>query len=153
MKYDVVITGSGLGGLQCAYILSHEGYNVCLIEKNPQLGGCLQTFRRNNIVFDTGMHYIGGMDEGQVLNNFFRYFKLSGKLKLRKLDENAYDIVRFGGKEYKFAMGYECPLIFQRKAKRYVSTSTNCMKSAIRWICITCAIFRSRKPVTSIITA
>jgi all-trans-retinol 13,14-reductase len=107
MKYDVVITGSGLGGLQCAYILSHEGYNVCLIEKNPQLGGCLQTFRRNNIVFDTGMHYIGGMDEGQVLNNFFRYFKLSGKLKLRKLDENAYDIVRFGGKEYKFAMGYE----------------------------------------------
>ncbi|HEX7492934.1 MAG TPA: FAD-binding protein, partial [Bacteroidales bacterium] len=28
MKYDVVIIGSGLGGLQCAYILSQEGYNV-----------------------------------------------------------------------------------------------------------------------------
>jgi all-trans-retinol 13,14-reductase len=107
VKYDVVIIGSGLGGLQCAYILSREGYNVCLIEKNQQLGGCLQTFRRNNVVFDTGMHYIGGMDEGQVLHNFFRYFKLAGKLKLKKLDEDSYDIVRFGGKEYRFAMGYE----------------------------------------------
>jgi all-trans-retinol 13,14-reductase len=107
MKYDVVISGSGLGGLQCAYILSREGYNVCLLEKNPQLGGCLQTFRRNNVIFDTGMHYIGGMEEGQVLYNFFRYFQLADKLKLRKLDENAYDIVRFGGREYRFAMGYD----------------------------------------------
>jgi all-trans-retinol 13,14-reductase len=107
MKFDVVITGSGLGGLQCAYILSREGYNVCLIEKNPKLGGCLQTFKRNNIIFDTGMHYIGGMDEGQVLHNFFRFFNLTGKLKLKKLDEDAYDIVRFEDKEYKFAMGYD----------------------------------------------
>ncbi|HRW84220.1 MAG TPA: NAD(P)-binding protein, partial [Bacteroidales bacterium] len=44
MKYDAVIIGSGLGGLQCGFILSREGYNVCIIEKNSQLGGCLQTF-------------------------------------------------------------------------------------------------------------
>ena len=107
MKYDVVIIGSGLGGLQCAYILSKEGYRVCLIEKNPQLGGCLQTFKRDGSIFDTGMHYIGSMDEGQMLEKYFRYFGLSGKLKLRKLDESGYDVVRYGGKEYKFAMGYE----------------------------------------------
>jgi phytoene dehydrogenase-like protein len=77
MKYDVVIIGSGLGGLQCAYILSQEGYNVCILEKNKQIGGSLQTFRRDNAVFDTGMHYIGSMDEGQVLNRFFRYFRLN----------------------------------------------------------------------------
>jgi all-trans-retinol 13,14-reductase len=107
MKYEVVILGSGLGGLQCAYILSQEGYKVCLIEKNQQLGGCLQTFTRDGSTFDTGMHYIGSMDEGQVLNQFFNYFKLTGKLKLKRLDENGYDIVQYKGKEYKFAMGYE----------------------------------------------
>jgi all-trans-retinol 13,14-reductase len=107
MKYDVVIIGSGLGGLQCAYILSMEGYNVCLLEKNNQLGGCLQTFRRKNSIFDTGMHYIGSMDEGQVLNNFFRYFRLTGKLKLRRMDENGYDVVKYNDREYKFAMGYD----------------------------------------------
>lgn len=107
MKYDVVIIGSGLGGLQCAYILSQEGYNVCVLEKNKQIGGSLQTFRRDNAVFDTGMHYIGSMDEGQVLNRFFRYFRLTGKLNLRRMDENGYEIIQFGDKEYRYAMGYD----------------------------------------------
>jgi all-trans-retinol 13,14-reductase len=107
MKYDVVIIGSGLGGLQCAYILSQEGYNVCILEKNKQIGGSLQTFRRGNAVFDTGMHYIGSMDEGQVLNRFFRYFRLADKLNLKRMDENGYEIIQFGDKEYKFAMGYD----------------------------------------------
>lgn len=32
-SYDVLIIGSGLGGLQCAYILSKEGYRVAVLEK------------------------------------------------------------------------------------------------------------------------
>jgi len=107
MQYDVVIIGSGLGGLQCAYILSREGLNVCVLEKNHQLGGCLQTFTRKGSIFDTGMHYIGSMDEGQVLNKFFKYFGLTDKLKLKRLDESGYEIIHYGGKEYKYAMGYE----------------------------------------------
>jgi all-trans-retinol 13,14-reductase len=107
MKYDVVIIGSGLGGLQSAYILSKEGYNVCVLEKNRILGGCLQTFSRCGTVFDTGMHYIGGMDEGQILYKLFNYFDLNRKLKLKRLDEDGYDIIRYDGKDYKMAMGYE----------------------------------------------
>lgn len=107
MKYDVVIIGSGLGGLQCAYILSREGYSVCVIEKNHQPGGCLQTFKRHGSIFDTGMHYIGSMDEGQTLNRFFKYFNLTGNLKLKKLDETGYDIIRYDNREYKFACGHE----------------------------------------------
>ncbi len=38
-KYDVVILGSGMGGLSCGYILAKEGYKVCVLEKNRQLGG------------------------------------------------------------------------------------------------------------------
>ena len=107
MKYDVLIIGSGLGGLQCAYILSREGYNVCVLEKNRVLGGCLQTFSRCGTVFDTGMHYIGGMDEGQILNRLFNYFDLNSRLKLKRLDEDGYDIIRYDGKDYKMAMGYD----------------------------------------------
>jgi all-trans-retinol 13,14-reductase len=107
MKYDVAIIGSGLGGLQCGYILAKEGYNVCILEKNRVLGGCLQTFSRCGTVFDTGMHYIGGMDEGMILNRLFHYFDLNTKLKLKRLDEDGYDIIRYDGKDYRFAMGYE----------------------------------------------
>ena len=107
MKYDIAIIGSGLGGLQCAYILSKEGYNVCVLEKNRILGGCLQTFSRCGTVFDTGMHYIGGMDEGQILYKLFNYFDLNSRLSLKRLDEDGYDIIRYDGRDYKFAMGYE----------------------------------------------
>ena len=81
-KYDVVIIGSGLGGLACAYILAKEGYKVCVLEKNRQYGGSLQIFSRDKVIFDTGIHYIGGLDKGQNLYNYFKYFDLIDKLKL-----------------------------------------------------------------------
>ena len=39
-KYDIIIIGSGLGGLECGAILSKEGYHVCVLEKNELFGGC-----------------------------------------------------------------------------------------------------------------
>ncbi len=108
-KYDFVIIGSGLGGLECAYILASEGYSVCVLEKNHQLGGNLQVFSRDKVVFDTGVHYIGGLDEGQNLNQLFKYFGLMDKLKLLKMDEDKFDVVSFDGdpNEYYHAQGYD----------------------------------------------
>ncbi|MBL4705116.1 MAG: FAD-dependent oxidoreductase [Flavobacteriales bacterium] len=59
-KYDVAIIGSGLGGLQTAYILSKNGLKVAVFEKNHQIGGSLQVFSRQKTIFDTGVHYLGG---------------------------------------------------------------------------------------------
>lgn len=108
-KYDVVIIGSGLGGLCSAYILSKEGYNVCLLEKNRQIGGNLQIFSRSKSIFDTGVHYVGGLAEGQNLNQYFKYFGLMDKLKLKQLDLDGYDHVSFKGDPivYKHAQGHE----------------------------------------------
>ncbi|PHS04313.1 MAG: all-trans-retinol 13,14-reductase, partial [Kordia sp.] len=61
--YDIVIIGSGLGGLVSALIFAKEGYKVCVLEKNNQFGGNLQTFVRDKSIFDTGVHYIGGLAE------------------------------------------------------------------------------------------
>ena len=107
-KFDIIIIGSGLGGLICGYILSREGYNVCIVEKNHQLGGNLQTFNRDGHKFDIGLHYFGSMEEGQTLYRFFKYFGLVDKLKLRKLDEEGYDVLSFGedANEYRHAQGY-----------------------------------------------
>jgi all-trans-retinol 13,14-reductase len=105
--YDILIAGGGLGGLFCGYILSKEGFKVCIVEKNHQLGGCLQTFVRNKCVFDTGMHYVGSMDEGQILWRFFKYFDLNNKVKFKRLDMDGFDIINIGGKDYKYAQGYD----------------------------------------------
>jgi all-trans-retinol 13,14-reductase len=107
MKFDVVIIGSGLGGLLCGNILSREGYKVCIIEKNHKLGGSLQTFGRKACIFNTGLNYTESLDKGQVLYQYFKYFGLYDKLKIKKLDEDGFDIISFPDAKYKLAMGRE----------------------------------------------
>ncbi|MDR1937818.1 MAG: NAD(P)/FAD-dependent oxidoreductase [Tannerellaceae bacterium] len=103
MDKHVIIIGSGLGGLTCGYILAKNGYRVSILEKNAQVGGCLQTFMRHGIKYETGMHYIGSMEEGQTLHRFFRYLSLLPDVKLRSLDKKAYDIVSIAGQRIPFA--------------------------------------------------
>lgn len=107
MKYDVTIIGGGLGGLQCAYILVKNGKNVCLIEKERTLGGCLQTFHRHGREFDTGFHYVGGMGQGEPLNRIFSYFNLADSLPWVQLDTSAFDEVHIAGKSYFMANCYD----------------------------------------------
>jgi len=108
-KYDIVIIGSGLGGLVSANILSQHGYKVCVLEKNNQFGGNLQTFVRDRKIFDTGVHYIGGLEEGQNLNQYFRYLGIMDDLNLQQLDKDKFDVVTFDGnkEEYYHAQGYD----------------------------------------------
>jgi all-trans-retinol 13,14-reductase len=106
-KYDVVILGSGLGGLQCGYILSKHGYKVGIFEKQPQLGGCLQVFHRKGYTFDTGMHYLGGLGEGEILRQLFDYYSITKDVKLKKLDAHCFDKIVIQNDVFPYAMGYD----------------------------------------------
>ncbi|MCU4154361.1 NAD(P)/FAD-dependent oxidoreductase [Carboxylicivirga sp. A043] len=105
--YDIVIIGSGLGGLACGSILSQRGYKVCILEQHFQIGGCLQDFKRNGQLFDTGMHYIGSYEDGQILNTLFRYFNIYDKIEVSKLDENGFDVLQAGGNEFAIPQGVD----------------------------------------------
>ena len=107
MKYDVIIIGSGLGGLQCGYVLSKHGYKVAIFEKNAQFGGCLQVFKRKGYTFDTGMHYIGGLGEGEILHKLFNYYGLFKDVQLAQLNQDCYDRITIQDMEFPYAMGYE----------------------------------------------
>lgn len=139
-KFDVAIIGGGLGGLQCGYILSKKGLKVCIMEQNHLLGGCLQSFVRkagfdgkmsdngngaNIAEFDTGLHYVGGLDEGQSLNSIFKYFNLMD-LPWHKMDTDGFDEVTINGKSYMFANGYEA--FASRMAEYFPSEKDNIKK-------------------------
>ena len=107
-EYDFVIIGSGLGGMVCAYILASEGYSVIVLEKNHQIGGNLQVFSRKKCVLDTGVHYLGGLNEGGNLHQFFKYLGILDHLKFKKLNTLGFDVIRFDdGKEYPLGQGYD----------------------------------------------
>jgi all-trans-retinol 13,14-reductase len=107
MKYDTVIIGAGLSGLLCGYILAKEGQRVCVVEKNPVVGGCIQNFKREGVVFDCGAHYIGGLDDGESLFQYFNYFDLFRNINYKRLDVDGFDIFKIQNSEYRFAQGEE----------------------------------------------
>lgn len=56
-EYDVVVIGSGLGGMTSANVLARQGYSVLLLEHHYQLGGMATWFkRRGGHIFDISLH-------------------------------------------------------------------------------------------------
>ena len=128
MRYDVVIIGSGLGGLVCASLLAKAGKHVVVVERHRQPGGCLQGYRRQGLSFDTGFHYVGGLGEGQRLQRVFSSLGLM-RLPWQRLDADGFDRVTIGGQTFRLAEGHErfvdtlaCDFPAERAAlQRYVS--------------------------------
>lgn len=106
MPYDAIIIGSGLGGLACATLLAKAGQRVLVLERQSQIGGCMQSYKRHGLEYDTGLHYIGGLDEGQPLHEPFKQLGLLD-LNWKRLDPNGFDRIRIGQRNFSFAQGYE----------------------------------------------
>ena len=106
MRYDVVIIGSGFGGLVCAHLLAKAGKRVLVLERQLQAGGCIQSYQRKGQAFDTGLHYVGGLGEGQKLNRIFSHLGLM-RLPWHRLDPEGFDLVTIGEETFAFAEGYD----------------------------------------------
>lgn len=70
---NVVVIGSGLGGISAAISLRQEGYEVDLYEKNPQIGGKLNQLQEKGYTFDLGPSIL------TLPHLFERLFERSGK--------------------------------------------------------------------------
>ena len=118
-----IIIGSGLGGLSTGVILAKNGYDVTILEQSGQIGGCLQCFHRDGVKFETGMHFIGSLDDGKVLSNYLNYLEIKDKIVVDKLDENAYDIVSLNGE--KFAFPNDRETFIERFSERFPNQHEN----------------------------
>ena len=56
-SYDVVVIGSGVGGLIAGNLLARAGLSVLLVEQHYMVGGYCSTFRRGGYTFDAATHF------------------------------------------------------------------------------------------------
>src|SRR5512137_2178025 len=72
-KKNVVVIGSGLGGLSAAISLAQEGYAVTIHEKNAKIGGKLNVLKERGYSFDLGPSIL------TLPHIFGRLFERSGR--------------------------------------------------------------------------
>ena len=60
---DVIVIGSGIGGLSCAAYLSKVGKKVLVLEQHYIAGGCCHVFDEKGVEHETGIHYIGNIEK------------------------------------------------------------------------------------------
>lgn len=63
--WDVIVVGSGMGGMVAAAALSRVGKRVLLLEQYSKLGGQTHSFSRDGFRWDVGLHYLGGFGPGE----------------------------------------------------------------------------------------
>lgn len=71
-KFDVIVIGSGMGGMTTATALSRLDHQVLLLEQAQAIGGLTHSFSRDGFSWDVGLHYCGlfGRDQpaGKILD-------------------------------------------------------------------------------------
>lgn len=102
----MIIIGSGLGGLVCAWLLAEAGLSVLVLERHTVAGGCLQSYRRRGTDFDTGLHYVGGLAEGHRLHSVFSRLGLMD-LPWQRMNPQGFDLITIGDETFPFAEGYQ----------------------------------------------
>lgn len=102
--YDVIIIGSGIGGLTNAALLSLLGKQVCVLEQHYTAGGFTHSYRRRGYEFDVGVHYIGEVHK--PYSPLRRVFDIITERRLQwaEMDE-VYDKIIFAEKEFEFKKG------------------------------------------------
>ena len=87
MKYDIIIIGSGLGGLTAGAKLAKEGKKVLLVEQHDRPGGCATTFKRKDFTFEVGLHEMDGLDRRDMKTRIFNDLGVFDDVEFLKVPE------------------------------------------------------------------
>ena len=81
--YDVVVVGSGLGGVSAAALLAKNGRKVLCVEQGDGAGGFAHGFKRDNYKFDSAIRVIA---EGEMVEGLLSYLGVKDLCKLTVID-------------------------------------------------------------------
>ena len=91
MDYDVIVAGSGIGGLTAASLLAKSGKSVLVLESHDRPGGYAHGFNRKKYHFDSGVHLTSGCGPqgypgGQVIHKVLKALGVDGAIQFIGID-------------------------------------------------------------------
>jgi len=114
-QYDVIMIGSGLGGMSAAAFLAKEGKRVLILESHYEPGGFTHTFKRKGYEWDVGVHYVGEVHRPySMISKLFNYIN-DTPVEWTEMGD-VYDKMIFGKEIYDYKTGEED---FKKQMKSY----------------------------------
>ena len=105
--YDVIVVGSGTGGLSAALRLSRLEKSVLLLEAMPSFGGYLNPFSRRGYTFDTGVHYLGKLGPEGTFRLLVQLLGMDAHVDFVELNPDGFDRYAFPDFELRLCKGRE----------------------------------------------
>lgn len=105
--YDVIVVGSGAGGMAAALKVARAGRSVLLLEAAPAFGGCTNPLQKAGYSFDMGVHYLGQLARGDRAWRGLEELGLAEKVEFIELNPDAIDRYVFPDFELRLCKGKE----------------------------------------------
>lgn len=75
-EWDVIVLGSGLGGLSAALSFAKKGKRVLVLEKGISPGGSASSFLKKGFVFESGATTLVGFEKGYPMDRLTKEFEV-----------------------------------------------------------------------------
>jgi all-trans-retinol 13,14-reductase len=115
MDYNIIIIGSGLGGLTAGAKLAKEGRKVLVIEQHNRPGGCATTFKRGDYTLEVGLHEMDGPGPRDMKNRIFTDLEVTNNVEFLKVPE----FYRFINERYAVTVPHEPETAIQRLSELF----------------------------------
>jgi len=92
-EFDVIVIGSGMGGMTTAAALSRFDHKVLLLEQAQSIGGLTHAFTHDGFTWDVGLHYCGTFGHDQSAGRILDWLS-GGTIEFRSVG-TVYDTLHF----------------------------------------------------------
>ena len=125
-NYDVIIIGSGAGGLSAAICLAREGKKVLVLEQHDVPGGWCHSFYLNGFRFTPGVHYIGLLDKGESTSKLYEGLGIANDLVFFRMNPNAYEHCLIGDNHFDYPANFDA--LVERLSEKFPKEKKNIVK-------------------------